>query len=177
MTEKLTTLVITMKPLHRSSDVTEAWLSTCDHPYIAQATDEMDAIRERWIASNGRKWIHLDGANMQNLDSYYSALTRAFKLPDYFGKNLNALNECLTDYDVLSSSGIVIYIENPSLILGMSAPDASDGLLDTFADVAFELSQAVSLGHSWDRPAIPFHVLIAPDCKNPRFKRFPLMPF
>lgn len=39
----------------------------------------------------------LDGNNMTTLDRVYDELEQVFDLPDYFGRNLDALEECLAD--------------------------------------------------------------------------------
>lgn len=39
----------------------------------------------------------LDGNNLTTLDRAYDEFERVFDLPDYFGRNLDALEECLAD--------------------------------------------------------------------------------
>ena len=38
----------------------------------------------------------LDGQAIQSLDSFYKEIERVFPLPDYFGRNLDALADVLT---------------------------------------------------------------------------------
>lgn len=67
-----------------------------------------------------------------------AALGKGLQLPDYYGKNLDALYDCLTDLEPsedASKPGFVLLIEN--------LPDASqlpnddrDALLDVFRDAA-----------------------------------------
>ncbi|MBP7060522.1 MAG: barstar family protein [Candidatus Moranbacteria bacterium] len=39
----------------------------------------------------------LDGQNMTTLEAAYDELEQIFALPEYFGRNLDALEECLAD--------------------------------------------------------------------------------
>ncbi len=39
----------------------------------------------------------LDGNNMTTLEAAYDEFEQVFALPDYFGRNLDALEECLSD--------------------------------------------------------------------------------
>ena len=152
------------------------WLTSCNLPFIVHTTSDVSNVRVQWLEVEDRKWIHLDGACMADWSATYSHLIRAFGLPDYFGRNLNALSECLTDTDVLIGSAFVVHFENPSLALREANSDALAGLLDTFADAAAELGQPVSAGQPWDRPAVPFHVLLGPDNHDPRLQFYPASP-
>jgi len=167
---------ITMEPSPQPNNAMLDWLGSCDLPTIARITGDLTSIRAKWLDSKDRKWVHLDGACMADWPSTYSILILAFALPDYFGRNLDALSECLTDNDVLGGSGFVIHIENPSLALREANPDALEGLLDTFANAAKELGQPVSVGQPWDRPAVPLHVLLGPDSGDPRLQSYPPTP-
>ena len=41
--------------------------------------------------------IHLDGAKMRTLRALYPRIAKALFFPEYFGKNLDALFDCLCD--------------------------------------------------------------------------------
>lgn len=43
-----------------------------------------------------RRYI-LDGNNFTGVESFYKEVSRVFSLPDYFGNNLDALYDVLTD--------------------------------------------------------------------------------
>ena len=64
----------------------------------------------------------LDGKDMTSLDAAYDVISRELSLPEYFGRNLDALYDCLTE---LSSEGTVIFVNT--------------AILDCFRDAAMEV--------------------------------------
>jgi RNAse (barnase) inhibitor barstar len=136
----------------------------------------MKEVRTAWIQDAGRKWVDLDGRRMQDLLSVYDHLIEAFVLPDYFGRNLNALRDCLSDQDVLQGSAFVVCISHTSEMLVNANSDALAGLLDTLTVVADELAEPVDEGQPWDRLAIPFHVLLVDVGDDGRMQKYPATP-
>lgn len=59
----------------------------------------------------------IDGKASQTEELLYEQLESAFQLPDYFGKNLDALFDCLNDLSWLDATEIVFYIKNYPLLL------------------------------------------------------------
>jgi RNAse (barnase) inhibitor barstar len=43
--------------------------------------------------------VHLDGASIQTDAEFLEAIASALRFPDYFGRNWNALDDCLLDVD------------------------------------------------------------------------------
>ena len=43
------------------------------------------------------KYVFLDGEKIKSNSELHSAFHEALSLPDYYGKNLDALHDCLTD--------------------------------------------------------------------------------
>ena len=151
--------MITMEHLEKLSNISK-WLSACDLPSILNFSGDLDAFREQWLEIEGRVWIILDGASMGTWESAYSELVAAFDLPDYFGRNLDALSECLTDEEVIDGNGYVIQFNEPHLALKDADSDALSGLLETFSNISIELSKPITQGNPWDRPAVPFHTIL-----------------
>lgn len=151
-----------MAPSHPSiNSPLWSWLNSSSPPYIVRATADVILISDLWRKQEGKKWVALNGNNMRTWESAYAELSAAIPLPDYFGRNLDALSECLTDGDVIDCSGLAVWIDNASAVLADANADAIDGLMDTFTVAAKELAKPVKEGQPWDRPAIPFHVLLA----------------
>jgi hypothetical protein len=99
-----------------------------------------------------------DAKNMVTLEGFYDELSRALVLPDYFGRNLNALHECLTDMEWFSvSNGILVIVENAQMLSG---GDSTEGFLSILDKAGEVWSHPVNLGEAWDRPAIPFHAVL-----------------
>ncbi len=102
----------------------------------------------------------LDGQRMRSADEFEDELTRGLSLPDYYGRNLNALSECLTDADILKGEVLVLFIRNADKILSEANPEALDGFLDVLRNAGVEWASPVNEGQAWDRGAVPFHVVI-----------------
>lgn len=149
-----------------------SWLNSPSAPYIVRATGDIVLLRDLWHKQEGKTWVALDGNNMSTWESTYTELCAVLPLPDYFGRNLDALSECLTDNDVIDCDGIVFWIDNASALLADANANAIDGLMDAFTVAAEELSRPVTEGQPWDRPAIPFHVLLT-KVDRERFRQYP----
>jgi len=80
--------------------------------------DEILADDLGWLKSNGYKIISFDAAEWQSGSEWESerlmheALKDKLSLPDYYGKNLNALDECIVDDLVVPDSGGLALVLN-----------------------------------------------------------------
>ncbi len=60
----------------------------------------------------------LDGENMTTIERTYDELEHVFHLPDYFGRNLDAFEECLSD--LTEEEGVVsVVIKNTNVVEGV----------------------------------------------------------
>lgn len=78
--------------------------------------------------------IRLAGNRLTGKPAMMQALAEAFTLPDYFGHNWDAVQDCLSDLSWLDG-GIVLLIENADVPAAL-APDSWVVLLDILGDVA-----------------------------------------
>lgn len=101
----------------------------------------------------------LDGRSMKTLDGLFDEFSRVLSFPEYFGRNFNALSECLSDLAWLDCTTFVIFIAEGWMVLEDEALDVFQGLINILATVGNEWSQPVSLGEEWDRDSVPFHVV------------------
>jgi len=102
----------------------------------------------------------LDGSKMHNYEEAYDEFSNIMSFPKYFGRNLNALDECLADLEWLGLDLYIIFIINSDEVLKYEVEGAFDGLMEIFVNAAKEFSMPVDLGETWDRGAIPFHVIL-----------------
>ncbi len=58
------------------------------------------------------KTVFLDGNAIQNMDDVHACFQQALSFPDYYGKNLDALHDCLTD----QSGGVLIAVAHTSAL-------------------------------------------------------------
>ncbi len=79
------------------------------------------------------KIIILDGKYMVSRSEAYEYINRIIQFPDYFGKNLDALADCLSP---LNSEAIVIIINEPAMLESLSS--YGNKMLDVFKEVSEE---------------------------------------
>lgn len=101
------------------------------------------------------------GRKMRTVDALFDEFSAALQFPHYFGENWPAFDECLADMDWLPlHTGIVIPVLQPGEVLSR-APDVElEVLARTITHAAETYGQPISLGEWWDRPAVPFHVVL-----------------
>jgi len=102
------------------------------------------------------------GCKMRTLGGLFDEFAAALQFPLYFGENWAAFDECIADLETLpAGEGYVVTITEPEQVLA-DAGDAELRLLaDSLESAAAAWSQPVELGEWWDRPAVPFHVVLA----------------
>jgi hypothetical protein len=101
------------------------------------------------------------GRKMRTVDGLFDEVAAALQFPYYFGENWAAFDECLADMDWLPMSvGIVIVVLEPGDVLA-DAPDVElRALVRAVGHAADAYAQPVESGEWWDRPAVPFHVVL-----------------
>jgi hypothetical protein len=107
---------------------------------------------------------------MRTVARLFDELAAAFQFPAYFGENWAALEECLTDLDWIGASAYLTIVWNAEDLLADAGQEDATIFLRLLARVAAEWSRPVSARESWDRPAVPFHVLfVVPENDVARF--------
>lgn len=66
-------------------------------------------------------------ANMNSEKELFEGLAKAFDFPNYFGKNWNALNDCLNDFSWI--------VERNIALVHTSITDLSDEILEIYVDI------------------------------------------
>jgi hypothetical protein len=101
------------------------------------------------------------GRKMRTVDGLFTEMAAALQFPYYFGENWPAFDECLADMDWLPMNvGIVIVVLEPGDVLAGAADVDLEVLVRTIAHAADTYSQPIESGEWWDRPAVPFHVVL-----------------
>ena len=54
----------------------------------------------------------LDGNKCKNLSSFYKEISKALNFPDYFGNNLDSLDEMMSDLEWIEEKSVVLIIMN-----------------------------------------------------------------
>ena len=94
----------------------------------------------------GQAFYKVDLSNARNVPGFIKALKRDLQFPDWFGNNLDALNDCLTDFSWRPAPGYVIVLS------GSEALRATPTSLAALNEV---LSCAVE---EWNTRAVPFRI-------------------
>jgi RNAse (barnase) inhibitor barstar len=76
----------------------------------------------------------IDGNEAHTLKAFYTKIARSLRFPDYFGKNLDALYDCLTSLDQADKAEVVLLINHFPLLLSKEKPDIRKSVIKTFED-------------------------------------------
>ncbi|HOZ52437.1 MAG TPA: barstar family protein [Chitinophagaceae bacterium] len=59
----------------------------------------------------------IDGDIISSMKEFYTAISKALNFPDYFGENLDALDEMLYDLDWIENLHVLLIVRNSNLML------------------------------------------------------------
>ena len=114
---------------------------------VCQLTGDLDEI-ERAAGGAGLTVIRIDLKGLASKAGLLGRVARALNFPDWFGKNWDALNDCLTDLSWLDGRGWVIIFEN-SKHLAARKPQVFHSAVEVFQ----------SANDYWRQAGKPFWVL------------------
>jgi hypothetical protein len=109
------------------------------------------------------------GAKMRSTSALMDEISAALQFPHYFGENWAALDECLADMEwLLPSKGIVLVVRQAEQVLVEEELEELEAFVAALRNASDEYGEPVELGEAWDRPAVPFHVLlqVSPDATS-----------
>lgn len=75
---------------------------------IASIHFAKDFVPRDDVEKLGVSVMESDLSNIHDADGLFSAVSEAMQFPEYFGRNWDALDECLGDLDWLPNSGVVL---------------------------------------------------------------------
>jgi hypothetical protein len=106
----------------------------------------------------------LRGEDMTTWKSLFAEMAAALQLPLYFGRNMNALAECLADLgDWLPARGYVLIISETLAVLREESGEDFAAFFRLLADVSREWAAGTLPGANWERKPTPFHVILHAD--------------
>ncbi len=116
---------------------------------------KMEKSMPGWVART------LDGRKATTTAELFAELASLWGFPEHFGKNWDALNDCLCDLSWLNPRGVTFCIAHPGKLLSNSTADSRRKLVAVLQHVASECNRPTGKGKS----PRPFHVLwlVAPD--------------
>lgn len=98
---------------------------------------DLDELRKAATRADQRV-LYADLGKAHSKDEVLDTIAREFHLPKHFGRNLDALYDCVTDMKPLPEAeqpGFVVILQNVPDCKGFASDDR-DGLLDVFRDAA-----------------------------------------
>lgn len=108
----------------------------------------------------------LRGPKMRTLDALFDEAAAALQFPLYFGENWNAFHECLSQTDwPPGTAGVVLVITDAFDVLA-DEPAELPVLVRSIAHAVSAYSKPIARGQWWDRPAIPYHVVLHSPASN-----------
>lgn len=100
---------------------------------------EVEALR-RWADDNGQRFVLVECSGCVDRKSVLQAVGHAFAFPEWYGANLDALYDCLTDLPERGERGWVVVLERLPHAPAFGA-EQRDALLDVFRDAAEDFAQ------------------------------------
>lgn len=78
----------------------------------------------------------INGAEAKSLSAFLNEIGRAFVFPDYYGSNMNALWDCITDLEWLSKKNYALIIKNNEELLTDEPENIKDDVLQLLDEVS-----------------------------------------
>jgi RNAse (barnase) inhibitor barstar len=104
----------------------------------------------------------IDGANVTTLTDLYALLKVRLKFPDYFGDNLDALNDALYDLEWMEDEKLIFHIKNYDQFLAKESREDKLALLQ----ILNENAQSMDEVGDFMKIYIDQCSTIVPDCKE-----------
>ncbi len=78
--------------------------------------------------------VEIDGAKTRTLRGFYTRIAKMLLFPDYFGKNLDALFDCLCSLEVVGKEKVVLLIRHPHQFLEKEKREKKEAALQVLRD-------------------------------------------
>jgi RNAse (barnase) inhibitor barstar len=100
---------------------------------------DVESLRQ-WAAQSQHRFVLAECSDCVDKRSVLQSIGRAFAFPDWYGANLDALYDCLTDLPERGAPGWVVVLRRLPVTPDFGA-EARAALLDVFRDAAEEFAQ------------------------------------
>jgi hypothetical protein len=144
---------------HRRVDVTGT-----APPYWLAVVGRQDADRAAEVGRRaGLRVVGLSARRMPDAGALFAEFARAWRFPDWFGHNWSALEDCLGDLGWLPAPGYLAVLSDAGRLLAEQDPPVLGLFLDLLDRTGRHWATPIADGELWDRPEVPFHVLLVCD--------------
>ena len=89
-------------------------------------------VVQKLAKSRGFAFFHIEGKNIGGKEQLMTSVATALRLPKHFGKNWDALEECLSELED-AADGYLIYYDHIDPLLG-AHPDQFETLVEILRD-------------------------------------------
>lgn len=122
-----------------------------NHPPVGEEAKQLlGSLQE------GFKLFYIDGSEVSEKESFLQTFSNAMHFPDYFGKNWDAFEECITDLSWLEFDILVLLYKDANLFAN-NRPD----------EFNVAMTILVSASKYWLEKKRPMHVFLT--ASNPTF--------
>lgn len=77
-----------------------------------------------------------DGKKTRTLNKFYRKIAKRLHFPNYFGKNMDALADCLCDLSWIENNHVKLFIKNIDGFLSKEDEETKEIVLDIFTEAA-----------------------------------------
>jgi len=74
----------------------------------------------------------INGAHTKTLPTFYRKIAKLLRFPDYFGKNMDALADCLSDLSWLEEKNVILLLDNPADLLSSEDAETRASIFEIF---------------------------------------------
>ncbi|TCC08599.1 barstar family protein [Kribbella soli] len=100
-----------------------------------------------------------DGRRMRTLDALFQEYVREFMLPEYFGWNWPAFDECMTDLEWMPAKRYLTIVDHAGEVLKEDLGELPT-YLRQMEDIGRHWSRAFALGPDWGGGEVPYHTVL-----------------
>jgi hypothetical protein len=131
-------------------------------PMLCLATDKKTAAELALGWADAALTVRaVRGSKSRTRSALLDEFSAALQFPYYFGENWPAFDDCIADLDWLSvPTGVVVLVYDASQVLADEHPGDMAAFVRALQHAGSVFGQPVDDGEWWDRPALPFHVVL-----------------
>lgn len=82
-----------------------------------------------WFKENKYISFSFDCSQWTSEEEFHKDVSRVFGFPDYYGENLNAFNDCMSDFEIPYGEGVIVILKKFDHYT-KKFPDSAQSLLD-----------------------------------------------
>lgn len=115
--------------MNPTRDPLAALPSHCVRPLAPFSAEQL----QRWAGQSGQRYVEIDLDGLAGKTAVLTAIGRALGFPQWYGANLDALYDCLTDLAERGDAGWLIVLRHLTAAGALDAEERA-ALLDVFTD-------------------------------------------